>query len=216
MNDISNLRDTILPKSDQLNAEMLIPGPMTVTVTGVTRGNDEQPVVIHYANDAGKPYKPCKSMRKVLVFAWGEDGRDWVGRSMTLYHDPEVVFGGVKVGGIRISHLSHIERDIGLSLTATKGKKKQFVIGKLEAPAAPVADPAEIESIEKAASKGMAVLQQTWASISHNTKKVLGKPGLDRLKEIAQRADQQPSAEPEPAPEPEPASEPDPSDDDPF
>lgn len=145
MSDVSNLRDTIIPKSDQLNAEQLLAGPITVTVTAVRRSDGEQPVMINYADDNGRPYKPCKSMRKVLIFAWGDDGRDWVGKSMTLYNNPDVKFGGVKVGGIRISHLSHIERDIALSLTATKGKKEAYVIKRLETPApapAPASAPA--------------------------------------------------------------------------
>lgn len=135
MSDISNLSDTIIPKSDQLNSEQLLGGSITVTVTDVRRGTDDQPVVINYKNDNGRPFKPCKSMRKVLIFAWGDDGREWIGKSMTLFNNPEVKFGGVKVGGIRISHLSDIERDIALSLTATKGKKEAFVIKKLTRPA---------------------------------------------------------------------------------
>lgn len=137
MNDVSNLRDTIIPKSDQLNSEQLLSGPMTITVTSVNRGSDDQPVAIHYEGEAGRPFKPCKSMRKVLIFAWGDDGGEWIGKSMTLYNDPTVKFGGVKVGGLRISHLSHIDRDIALMLTATKGKKQEFIIKKLvDVPAA--------------------------------------------------------------------------------
>jgi hypothetical protein len=83
--------------------------------------------------DDGRPYKPGKSMRKVLVFAWGEDGSKWVGRTMTIYNKQDVKFGGVEVGGIRISGLSHIEADIKLSLTSTRGKKEQFIIKKIEA-----------------------------------------------------------------------------------
>jgi hypothetical protein len=132
MTDISNLSGTIVPKSDQLNAEQLLSGSMTITVTDVTIGNDEQPTVIHYANDNGRPFKPSKTVRKILIFAWGEDGRSWIGRSMTLYNDQSVRFGGMTVGGIRISHLSHIDREISISLTATKGKKAQHTIHKLE------------------------------------------------------------------------------------
>lgn len=51
---------------------------------------------------------------------------------MTLYCDPEVIFGGVKVGGIRISHLSNIERDLSLMLTTTRSKRKQYTVRKLE------------------------------------------------------------------------------------
>ena len=96
MSDISNLSDTIVPKSDQLNADQLLGGSMTITVTDVRRGqSDDQPVIVHYQGDEGRPYKPCKTMRKVLIFAWGDDGHAWIGRSMTLYNDPEVKFGGV-------------------------------------------------------------------------------------------------------------------------
>ncbi len=133
MYDVSDLRATIIPRSDQTNAEELLTGPKTITVTEVrVSTSPEQPVVIHYEGDNGRPYKPCKTSRKVLILAWGEDGRQWVGKSMTLYCDPSVKFGGDAVGGIRISHLSDIPRDIAVSLTATRGKKAQHVIKRLE------------------------------------------------------------------------------------
>lgn len=132
MSDVADLRGTIVPKSDQLNAEQLLGGDMTITVTDVRMGSEDQPVILHYTNDQGRPYKPCKTMRKLLIFAWGEDGRNWIGKSMTLYNDQAVRFGGMTVGGIRISHLSHIERDISVSLTATKGKKAMHTVLLLE------------------------------------------------------------------------------------
>jgi len=93
MSEATNLKDTIVPKSDQLNAEQLLSTSMTITITGVSRGVGEQPVIINYKNDEGRPFKPCKTMRKVLIFAWGDDGREWVGKSMTLFCDPDVKFG---------------------------------------------------------------------------------------------------------------------------
>jgi hypothetical protein len=129
---VEDLRGTIIPKSDQLNAEQLLNGDLTITVSDVRMGTDDQPVVIHYDGEEGHPYKPAKTMRKLLIFAWGEDGRQWIGKSMTLYNDQAVRFGGMVVGGIRISHMSHIEREISLSLTATKGKKAQHTILPLE------------------------------------------------------------------------------------
>lgn len=135
MLDVTNLRPTIIPKSDQLNADQLVGGPVTVTVTEVrVTASDDQPVIIHYEGENGRPYKPCKTMRKVLIFAWGEDGTQWAGRSMTLYHEASVRFGGHEVGGIRISHLSHIDKDIQVSLTATKGKKALHTIRPLTCP----------------------------------------------------------------------------------
>lgn len=132
--DVSDLRSTIIPKSDQLNSEQLLAGPMTVRVTDVRIGNsDEQPISVHYEGEAGRPFKPCKTMRKVLILAWGPDGREWAGKSMSLYCDPQVKFGGAEVGGIRISHLSDIDRDIQVSLTATKGKKALHTIKRMQA-----------------------------------------------------------------------------------
>lgn len=140
-----DLRGTIKPKSDQLNADDLIGGPITIRITGVTVGEGEQPVAISYEGDGGKPYKPGKSMRRVLVNLWGPDGAVYMGRSLTLYRDEEVVFGGVAVGGIRISHMSHLQRETTMALTATKAKRKPFTVRPLaiEKPAAPSAPPAE-------------------------------------------------------------------------
>jgi len=139
MSDIENLRDTITPKSDQLNADDLINTTRVIRVTAVKRGsNKDQPISIEYSGMEGRPYKPCKSMRRVLLAAWGDDGREWTGRSMKLYTDPEVKFGGVKVGGIRISQLSHMEKEMKIMLTASKGKRDESRITRL--PTYPDAD----------------------------------------------------------------------------
>lgn len=132
MSDVGSLKDTIVPKSDQLNADDLLTGPIVVTIQKVSRGDTkEQPVSI--AIDGGRmPYKPCKSMRRVLIAAWGEDGRLWVGKSMRLFCDPEVMFGGVKVGGIRISHLSHIANTMTIALTTTRSKRAPYKVEPLE------------------------------------------------------------------------------------
>jgi hypothetical protein len=132
MSDISNLRDTIIAKSDQLNADDIVGGTITVTVTAVKRGDsNEQPVVIHYQGDNGRPYKPCKTMRRVLIAGWGENGAAWIGRSMTLFNEPSVKFGGVAVGGIRISHMTDIGNGLLLTPNASKGKKQSISIKPL-------------------------------------------------------------------------------------
>lgn len=125
------IRKSIEPNSTQINADDLIAGPLTVTVRQVKRGpSAEQPVEI--VIDGHRPYRPCKSMRRVLIACWGDNGSDWVGRSMTLFADPTVRFGGVAVGGIRISHVSHIERDMSLMLTTTRSKRTESVIKRLD------------------------------------------------------------------------------------
>ena len=134
-----SLAHTITPKSDQANADDLIASPVTVEILAVKQGDKESPVWIVTSGFDGRPWKPCKSMRRVLIAAWGEYGSQWIGKRVTLFCDPEVMYGGVKVGGIRISHMSHIQADLALSLTATRGKRKPFTVRKMveSAPAAP-------------------------------------------------------------------------------
>ncbi|NBW08289.1 MAG: hypothetical protein EBR82_09700 [Caulobacteraceae bacterium] len=133
--DITDLRSTTLPKSTQLNADQLIVGPMDLTITDVRIGADEkQPIAIHYENEAGRPFLPCLSMRRVLLAAWGHDGREWIGKSLRVFHDPQVRFGGDDVGGVRISHMTDIPgKRIELKLTATRGKKVLYTIERMEA-----------------------------------------------------------------------------------
>lgn len=128
---MTDLGTTIAPRSDQLNSDDLISGPITITITKVSAGNSEQPINIHYEGDGGKPYKPGKSMRRVLVNFWGRDGQSYVGRSLTLFRDPTIKFGGIAVGGIRISHMSHIGHDETMALTETRGSKKPFTVKPL-------------------------------------------------------------------------------------
>ena len=131
-----DIRKAIQARSDQLNSDDLLAGSITGAITNVRAGNKEQPVQIDL-DCWHVPYKPCKSMIRVLAACWGDNAKDWHGRSMTLYNDPEVVYGGIKVGGIRISHLSHLDSDMTISLTKTRGKKAPFVVRRLQSGAAP-------------------------------------------------------------------------------
>ena len=147
---MTDMLATVIPKSDQLNADDLIGGrSLTIKVTKVAGVSGDQPIAISFEGDNGKPYKPCKSMRRVLIHLWGDKGQEYVGRSMTLYCDPDVKFGGLAVGGIRISHMSHITREVTVMLTATKANRKPFTVKPLVVSDAPNADEA-IASIEQA------------------------------------------------------------------
>lgn len=129
MNDMSGV---IIPKSDQINAEDFIAGPRTFTIEAVAISpGTEQPVSIKLAGEQ-RVFRPCKSMSRVLVGGWGPDANAYTGRSLTLYRDPKVKWGGLEVGGIRISHMSHIDRDMVMSLTATKGKRAPHQVKVLQ------------------------------------------------------------------------------------
>ena len=125
MNDISNLSDTIVPKSDQLNTDDLVTGAITVTILDVRRyASKDQPIGLF--TEGRQPYKPCLSMRRVLMEIWGGDGRKWIGRSLTLYRDDSVSYGKSKnCGGIRISHLSDIDRPVKIMVTTRRAFKEE-------------------------------------------------------------------------------------------
>ena len=66
MNDMSAV---IIPKSDQINADDLISGPMTVTIEAVSISpGTEQPVSIKLRG-IDRVYRPCKTMSRALVAA---------------------------------------------------------------------------------------------------------------------------------------------------
>jgi len=129
-----DMTESIAPKSDQLNADDLMAGPVTVTVQEVVRGTAEQPVDVRLVEFPGRAYRPSKSMRRVLVLAWGPEASAYAGRRITLYRNPDITFGKDKVGGIEISHLSDIPKPLTVSLTATRGKRKPFTVTPLAEP----------------------------------------------------------------------------------
>lgn len=129
-----DLTKTTEPRSDQQNFDDYVAGPKTVTVSEVKSGTPDQPVEVHLVEYPGRPFKPSKSMRRVLVAAWGPDSSLYAGRKMTLYGDPTVKFGGQAVGGIRIAALSHIDRELTIALTVTRGKRAPFVVKPIATP----------------------------------------------------------------------------------
>jgi hypothetical protein len=134
-----DMTPTLAAKSNQLTTDDLIAGPLTITITSVSAGTAEQPVAISYEGDGGKPWYPCKSMRRVLVAAWGADAKEYVGRGITLFRDPSVTYGGIQVGGIRISHLSGLDSPLSIALTVTRQKRSPYKVQPLKQ--APPVDP---------------------------------------------------------------------------
>lgn len=129
-----DLRLTVAAKSDQLNADDLIGRTMTVTIKAVKlTGAADQPVAIHFEGDGGKPYKPCLSMRRLMIKVWGDQGGAYVDKRMTLFRDDKVRFGPDAVGGIRISHVSAIEAELTIALNATRGRKVIYTVRPLRA-----------------------------------------------------------------------------------
>ena len=192
----------IEPKSDQLNYDDFLIEDKTITITdvkGSSKTNDQQPVTVNFHGDNGKPFKPCKSMRRVMVRVWGGDARQYIGKSMTLYGDPDVVFGGQKVGGIRISHMSHIDKEIMVTLSASKTKRIPYRVKPLklnmEVPNEVDNDndpTAIIQAAEEAATQGMDRLRNHYDNLPANEQSIVKKE-LARLKGVASEVDKKAS-----------------------
>lgn len=129
-----DITEHLKAKSDQLNADDLVGGPITVQITDVSRGDAEQPVVVRISG-GHCPWKPCKSMLRLLANAWGLDTREWHGRWLTLYRDPTVMWAGQPVGGVRVKAMSHLDDpQVTIRLAVTRGKKALFSVDRLDAP----------------------------------------------------------------------------------
>lgn len=132
---MTTLAEALAPRSDQLNSDDLISGPRVLKITGARVAKDDRQtkIIINYEGDNGKPWKPCKTMGRAMVMAWAiTDEAQLIGKSVRVYRDPTVRFGDQgEVGGIRISHMSHIEKPVNVKLTVTQGKKGMFTFQPL-------------------------------------------------------------------------------------
>ena len=122
-----DITETLAPTSDQLDAVDLLGGPRIFTITDVVRNNGEQPLNIHLA-EFPRVWRPSKGMRRVLAACWGADASQWSGRRVELFCDPDVIFGKEKVGGTRISRLSHIDGTKRVPLLVSRGKSSMYAV----------------------------------------------------------------------------------------
>ena len=162
-----DLTDTIAPTSDQLDAVDLLSGARTFTIEKVSKGNAEQPVNIHLA-EFPRPWRPGKSMRRVLVACWGADASAYVGRRVTLYCDPDVRFGGQAVGGTRIAALSHIDKPRQVPLLVSRGKSAIFIVKPLTEDAPPPPPPVDDETAAR-----LAELRAEWRDADPERQKAI-------------------------------------------
>jgi len=137
-----DMTESLAPKSDQLDAVDLLGGPRTFTIESVSKGNAEQPFNFHLA-EFPRVWRPGKSMRRVIVAAWGGKTSAYVGQRVTLYCDPSVEFGGAAVGGSRISHMSGIDKPLKVPLLIKKGRSAMFTVQPLKDEPKPAPRPAE-------------------------------------------------------------------------
>ena len=189
-----DMSSVIQPKSDQINADDLIGGPMQITIEAVNISpRDEQPVSMKLKG-MSKVYRPCKSMARVMVQAWGADASKYGGRSLTIYRDPKVKWGGMEVGGIRISHMSHIDGPMKMMLTQTRANRAPFTVQPMQAfvateTDAPTAPDNASELARASASKGKDAFTAWWNSDEGKACREAVKPIMEELKQLSSQAD---------------------------
>ena len=155
------MRVTIEKKTDQLNYEDFLGGvTRIVTIAGVKAGTKEQQYDIAIEGDK-RVWRPAVTVLKLLVAAWGDDATEWVGRRAELYGDPDITFGRDKVGGIRVSRVSHIAGTVTANLTETRGKRKMHTVEPL-----PDVTPGVTEADVKA-SADTDLLRSWWSAYPH-------------------------------------------------
>jgi hypothetical protein len=186
-----NVLKAMQPKSEQLNAEDLLLGPRTIRIRDVVEFKGEKgeaKLKVFFDGDEGKPWVMSKTAVRVLASCWGEDGKKWIGLSCTLYNDPEVVYGGQKVGGIRVSHIEGLSAPRTLMLTVTRGKRKEHVIQPLRVAKGGAKAQAFRDRLFAVANDPEKSVQDAWALVSDEMRAELGAGLLEQLLEIERAA----------------------------
>nr|WP_278101133.1 hypothetical protein [Microbacterium proteolyticum] len=172
-----DISETLAPKSAQLDYEDFLGGPKTLTVQEVRKGpSDEQPIEVVFI-EADRPWRPAKTVRRLLVACWGSDASVYPGRKVTLFGDPKVKWGGVEIGDIRLSHASHIDGPLRVALQVTRGKRDVFTVEPLKA------DPL-IELLQSADT--LDALKAAWEQVTRQGKSNL--PELIQVKDARKAA----------------------------
>lgn len=195
---MSDMLATVEPRSDQLNFDNFPPGvTRTIHITRVdVKPGIDQPVDVHFEGMNGRVYRPSKGMRRVMIHVWGKESAAYVGQSMTILGDPEVMFGAVKTGGIRISHMSGIKKPVTMALTATRANRKPFTVKPLVTEAEPEFDQEKLlNDSDVAANLGMEAYKAFFGALGKAERAFL-LPRHEELKKRALEADMQHAGEP--------------------
>lgn len=173
------MKITAEPRSDQFNADDLISGARTFTISGVNVGAAEQKYDIALAGEE-RAWRPPLTVLRMLLAVWGDDSDNWVGQQVTLYRDETVRFGKEQVGGIRVSHVTGISEPVSVRLTTARGKR-----GLLTVQPMPQATPV-ITDTQISEATDIDVLRGWWANATKPQQALIEA----RVTELGKQADQ--------------------------
>jgi hypothetical protein len=104
------MRAELLRPSDYIRAADLNGKDVTVTIKEVVAkyemiyqgGRKEKKAVLYFEGSEKGFVLSAKVNLKAIIAQHGNETDNWVGKKITLYEDPDVMFGKEKVGGIRV------------------------------------------------------------------------------------------------------------------
>lgn len=136
---MASLTAASAPKSDQLNADDLTGRDIIMRIERVeVHARPDQPVEVYGVDVATgerlRPWRLCKTMTRVFIGLYGDDSDKMVGQTVHLYRDPDVEYGGKKVGGIRLMAATGIDKRKGVPVTTTRGRRDVYVVEPLRLP----------------------------------------------------------------------------------
>lgn len=189
--EVADLGGMNAPNTDQLNADDLIAGPRIFTIVKITKGKGsgsgkgDQPINIHLAEHP-HPWRPCKTVRRLLMDAWGSRPGDWPdGAQVELYRDTEVRFGGDTVGGIRVRAMSHLKSaKIEHLSTATRGQRVKWEIRRLDRTGQTVATTNDVQANLDRAVRLFGEINVTLADLEMQLGSGRAKWGAAELKQL--------------------------------
>lgn len=167
------MKVTAPPRSDQLNGDDFSGGrSATVTIAGVKEGSTDLALYdINLVEVEKRVWRPPLTVLRLLMAMWGDEATEWVGRKVTLYRDDTVRVGKEVMGGIRISHGSHLpsgDKPFTTRITTTRGRKAPFTVQPLAADA-PTTTPAQTHTEPTAAEiASRASKAVEWFAATHN------------------------------------------------
>src|SRR5699024_11203103 len=129
--ELTTMRITAEPRSDQINYEDFVGGSRVFTVAGVRVGTAEQKYDIGLQGEE-RVWRPPLTVLRTLIACWGDDAEVWQGRQVWLDGEPSIRFGKDAVCSIRIKALSHLDEPKTVTVTVARGKPQKLTIQPLQ------------------------------------------------------------------------------------
>ena len=88
---------------------------VNLKIKGVTKevvGDDNtKKFALHFEGGNYLPMLMNKTNVRILIGLFGKDASEWKGQPICVYHDPNVMYAGKQVGGLRVKKARKVSED---------------------------------------------------------------------------------------------------------